>query len=81
MQYSRNIDTVKGQSGSPVWHTLQGDNEPRVLGVHSTGGNVGNFGALITKDVYDRIMDQIEGDGNANDLPENAIRQLHRPYR
>lgn len=73
MQYSKNIDTFEGQSGSPVWHTLEGDDTPRVLGVHSMGGNVGNFGALITKDVYDTIVDEIEGDTNADDLPENAI--------
>jgi len=73
MQYSKNIDTISGQSGSPVWHTLEGDDTPRVLGVHSTGGDAGNFGALITKDVYDIIMDQIEEDENPNLLPENAI--------
>ena len=73
MQYSKNIDTFSGQSGSPVWHTLEGDNVPRVLGVHSMGGNVGNFGASIAKDIYDEIISQIEGDGDPNILPENAI--------
>jgi len=75
MQYSKNIDTISGQSGSPVWHTLEGDDTPRVLGVHSTGGDAGNFGALITKDVYDIIMDQIEEDENPNLLPVGTYRQ------
>ena len=74
MEYTPNIDTYKGQSGSPVWHTLAGD-KPRVLGVHRRGdiGLGRNIGTLIDKDIYDRIIEQIEGDGDPNNLPENAI--------
>ncbi|MEM9275573.1 MAG: cadherin-like domain-containing protein [Cyanobacteria bacterium P01_F01_bin.143] len=73
MLYSYDIDTEGGQSGSPVWHIVEGDTTPRVLGVHSRGNIPRNSGTLIDKDIYDQIIDQIEGDGNANDLPENAI--------
>lgn len=74
IEYSDNIDTISGQSGSPLWHILEGDGEPRVLGVHSRGNNPRrNVGTLIDKEVYDAIIDRIEGDGNPDDLPENAI--------
>ncbi|MEL6989015.1 MAG: hypothetical protein AAGK97_14480, partial [Bacteroidota bacterium] len=73
IEYSNNIDTVGGQSGSPVWHTLEGD-EPRVLGVHSRGPKVGrNVGTLIDIEAYKLIIDKIEGNGDPNLLPENLI--------
>ena len=73
IEYSNNIDTVAGQSGSPVWHTLEGD-EPRVLGVHSRGPKVGrNVGTLIDTEAYKLIMDEIEGDEDPDKLPENLI--------
>ena len=73
--YSPDVDTATGQSGSGVWHTLDGDSTPRVLGVHTHGGS-NNGGVMITKDIYDQIITQMEADSgiaNANDLPENAI--------
>ncbi len=78
--YSENIDTVAGQSGSPVWSIIpeaEGENEPepipRVLAVHSRGGSSLNAGTLIDKEAYDLIIEEIQGDGNPNLLPENAI--------
>ncbi|AFY58654.1 V8-like Glu-specific endopeptidase [Rivularia sp. PCC 7116] len=74
--YSQDVDTAGGQSGSGVWHTLDGDPNPRVLGIHAYGSSTNNSGVLITTDIYDEIIDQIETDSgttNANDLPENAI--------
>lgn len=77
--YSNNIDTVSGQSGSPIWTIIpeaEGENEleiPRVLAVHSRGGGAANAGALIDKDAYDLIVKKIKGDGNPDKLPENAI--------
>ncbi|MEL7009813.1 MAG: calcium-binding protein [Cyanobacteria bacterium J06588_4] len=80
IQYSTNIDTIAGQSGSPVWGFLPEQYElepiPRVFAVHSRGasaGNAANFGTLIDKVAYDLIIDEIEGDGDPNLLPENAI--------
>ena len=74
--YSRDVDAATGMSGGPIWHKLEGDKE-RVLGVHAYGsGLLGNSGVLITTDIYDKIMTQIEedsGTGNADELPENAI--------
>ncbi len=83
--YSPDVDTAGGQSGSGVWHTLDGD-LPRVLGVHTegTGNNpfissllgLRNSGVLITTDIYNEIVAQMEADSgttNANVLPENAI--------
>lgn len=72
IQYSDNIDTVGGQSGSPVWHTLEGD-DPRVLAVHSRGGGRRNAGTLIDTEAYNLIMDEIEGDEDPALLPENLI--------
>lgn len=79
--YSDNIDTEEGQSGSGVWHVLDGDTAPRVLGVHVTGyskdsSTQRNSGVLLTTDVYDSIIKQIETDSgiaNADELPENAL--------
>ncbi|KST63570.1 cadherin domain-containing protein [Mastigocoleus testarum] len=74
--YSQDVDTAGGQSGSGVWHTLDGESNPRVLGIHAYGGSTYNSGVLITTDIYDEIIDQIETDSgttNANDLSENAI--------
>ena len=75
MLYSYDIDTFTGQSGSPVWHTLEGD-LPRVLGVHSSGNPPRNSGTLIDKNIYDRIIQETKDDSGiiiGNDLPENAI--------
>ncbi|MGB6169582.1 MAG: Calx-beta domain-containing protein, partial [Geitlerinemataceae cyanobacterium] len=84
--YSPNVDTAGGQSGSGVWHTLAGDNIPRVLGVHTQGAGGDyrfgpdflkrNSGVLITTDIYNNIVAQMAADSgtaNANLLPENAI--------
>ncbi len=81
--YSPTVDTAAGQSGSGLWHTLDGDSTPRVLGVHTLGASADGFlspnrnsGVLITTDIYDEIVAQMEADSgtaNANDLPENAI--------
>ena len=73
MAYTTDIDTVVGQSGSPVWHTLDGDSIPRVLGVHSRRDSQRNTGTLIDKEVYDLIIEQMEGDEDPELLPENAI--------
>jgi V8-like Glu-specific endopeptidase len=79
--YSDDADSERGHSGSGVWHILDGDIAPRVLGVHIEGYDKNspvqrNNGVLITTDVYDAIVKQIETDSgitNADELPENAI--------
>lgn len=74
--YSTDVDTAGGQSGSGVWHTLEGDNAPRVLGIHAYGSSRNNSGTLITTELYEAIVAQMKADSgtaNANDLPENAI--------
>lgn len=80
IQYSTNIDAEQGQSGSPVWGFLPEEDGsepiPRVFAVHSRGASAGsaaNFGTLIDKEAYDLIIDEIEGDGDPDLLPENAI--------
>ncbi|MEL7409431.1 MAG: trypsin-like serine protease, partial [Cyanobacteria bacterium J06558_2] len=85
LRLSDSIDIERGQSGSGVWTTLEGD-EPRVLGVISRQqlglSRVGiplfrkNFAASIDTDAYSRIIEQMKNrlevdSGNA--LPENAI--------
>ncbi|AFZ47604.1 hypothetical protein Cyast_1643 [Cyanobacterium stanieri PCC 7202] len=83
--FSFDIDVEGGQSGSPVWHILQGDTTPRVLGLITgsltrnpmdLGIDFGNSGILITTDIYNNITTQLEQDGWGewgNVLPENAI--------
>ena len=79
------LDAEQGQSGSGYWTYLEGDSEPRVLGVYSEGGDTlagglldDNYGALITTEAYDNIVATMQPllDANnltGNDLPENAI--------
>ncbi len=84
--YSDNVDTEGGQSGSGVWHVLDGDTAPRVLGVHTQGYDSSfpasftttqsNSGILLTTGVYTKIIDQIQADSGVADaatLPENAL--------
>ena len=81
--YSDNVDTEQGQSGSGVWHILEGDTAPRVLGVHTQGYDPTilvtvqrNSGVLLTTDVYTKIIDRIQADSGVADaatLPENAL--------
>jgi V8-like Glu-specific endopeptidase len=81
--YSDNVDTDPGQSGSGVWHILDGDTAPRVLGVHTQGysasivGSIqSNSGVLLTTDVYTTIIDRIQAESGVADaatLPENAL--------
>jgi von Willebrand factor type A domain/Calx-beta domain/RTX calcium-binding nonapeptide repeat (4 copies) len=81
--YSDNVDTDAGQSGSGVWHILDGDTAPRVLGVHTNGYDPTilvtiqrNSGVLLTTDVYTKIVDRIQADSGVADaatLPENAL--------
>ena len=82
--YSPNVDAAPGQSGSGVWHILEGDSDPRVLGVLTQGPsydlpvlasqllNQRIAGTTITTDIYDTIMNQVANDSgtnNANSLP------------
>ena len=63
--YSENIDTEGGQSGSGIWHILDGDNTLRVLGVHNNSADENNnlnSGTLITDDIYYKIINQIKTD-------------------
>lgn len=79
--YSDNVDTDQGQSGSGVWHILDGDTAPRVLGVHTQGYSSAssvqsNSGVLLTTDLYTKIIDRIQADSGVADaatLPENAL--------
>lgn len=83
--FSFDIDVEGGQSGSPVWHILEGDTTPRVLGLITgsltrnpidLGIDFGNSGILITTDIYNNITAQLAQDGwgeLGNVLPENAI--------
>ncbi len=78
------IDTAGGQSGSGVWHTLEGDTQIRALGVHTHGTGqsalvaalpfIGrhNGGTLITQDVYDGIAAQMAADIGSTSLAVEA---------
>ena len=85
LRLSDSIDVERGQSGSGVWTTLEGD-EPRVLGVMSRQklglSPVGiplfrkNFAASIDTDFYGRLIENMTnrlGADSGNALPENAI--------
>ena len=78
-----NIDVFQGQSGSGIWTSYQGD-PLRIFGLINFAfegdppprRQGGNGGILITTDLYDEIMAQVEADSgtaNADLLPENAI--------
>ena len=73
--YTDDIDTFQGQSGSGVWHVTE-ENKPLVLGIHNTEvGRFDNSGVIFTKDLYDQIIDRTKDTSgvNGNNLPENAI--------
>ena len=48
------IDTVGGQSGSPVWVLQNG--QRFAVGVHTNGSNAGNSATRITKDMFDNLV-------------------------
>ncbi|MEM7759973.1 MAG: Calx-beta domain-containing protein, partial [Cyanobacteria bacterium P01_A01_bin.40] len=83
LNFSATLDGEAGQSGSGYWTYLEGDSEPRVLGVYSgdrPGGLLldSNIGALISTEAYDNIVTTMqplldENDITGNALPENAI--------
>jgi V8-like Glu-specific endopeptidase len=76
MAFSQEVDVETGQSGSGVWHILDGDTVPRVLGVVTFGTPRENGGTLLTTKEYDVIVNQIDEDTGGSDadiLPENAI--------
>ena len=62
------IDTMGGQSGSPVWAYLDGSNDPVVVGIHAYGVGgvasgpdvVANSGARILPEVLDIIRGWIK---------------------
>ncbi len=47
------IDTMGGQSGSPVWISVSG--RRTVVGIHTNGAPGGNSATRITKPVYDNL--------------------------
>lgn len=47
------IDTMGGQSGSPVWYIENGNRF--VIGIHTTGSSSGNSATRIIKSVFDNI--------------------------
>ena len=52
LQYD--IDTVGGQSGSPIWCAGDGGT-PVVVGIHTTGGVLGNSGTRVTAAVMNNL--------------------------
>jgi|GEM_PF-2451261 len=79
--FSSTVDIYSGQSGSGIWHTLEGDDSPRILGVVSLGipgvladesSKKRNKGVVITTDIYNNIIDNLPI-LDADELPENAI--------
>jgi glutamyl endopeptidase len=48
------IDTFGGQSGSPIWLTLEGDRRI-AIGVHTTGSASSNSGTRITREVFENL--------------------------
>jgi V8-like Glu-specific endopeptidase len=58
--YGDTLDTYGGQSGSPLWITVDGT--PTIVGVHTTGGYVYNGGTAVTSDFYGLISGWTGGD-------------------
>ena len=76
------FDAEQGQSGSGIWTILEGDSDPRVLGVLSRERSEGFTSdrvdaTLITPGIYYGIIERMEEDDqgivDGNELPENAI--------
>jgi|GEM_PF-4021189 len=78
---SETIESESGQSGSGLWTFLEGDLEPRVVGIVNSSFETVDFGngsqaSPITTDVYKNIITEIgsvNGIDDASVLPENAI--------
>lgn len=51
--YDGTLDTYGGQSGSPLWVTVNG--EAVIVGVHTTGGTTYNAGTVVTSTLNDLI--------------------------
>lgn len=49
------IDTAGGQSGAPVWLSLEGDNGRYGIGVHTNGALSGNSATRIIQEVFDNV--------------------------
>ncbi len=52
------IDTFKGQSGSPIWTSIDG--HPIVAGIH-TGGGDPNVGLRMTPEIVGAIAEWVAG--------------------
>jgi V8-like Glu-specific endopeptidase len=48
------IDTYGGQSGSPVWMTIQ-EGQRIAVGIHTTGNSTSNYGTRITDEVFKNL--------------------------
>lgn len=63
--YDGTLDTYGGQSGSPLWVTVNG--ETTIVGVHTSGGTYYNAGTVVTSTFYDLISGWTGGDLNTVD--------------
>lgn len=88
IQYSQDLDTEGGQSGSGIIidksdlalsSPLSSIPDDLIVGVHTNGGSSNNAGNIITEDAYRQINDQMENDfggaaaTRAVALPMNVI--------
>lgn len=60
LYYDGTLDSYGGQSGSPLWVTVNGT--PTIVGVHTTGGSLYNGGTAVTADFYELISGWTGGD-------------------
>ena len=58
--YDGALDSYGGQSGSPLWVTVNGT--PTIVGVHTTGGTLYNGGTAVTDEFFDLIFGWTGGD-------------------
>lgn len=63
--YDGTLDTYGGQSGSPLWVTVNG--ETTAVGVHTAGGASYNAGTVVTSDFYALISGWTGGDLNTTE--------------
>jgi V8-like Glu-specific endopeptidase len=62
--YNGTLDSYGGQSGSPLWVTVNG--QTTIVGVHTAGGSFYNAGTALTSDFYSLIDGWTGGDINGS---------------
>jgi len=64
------LDTIPGQSGSPVWRVDASNGNQYILTVHTTGSATENHGTRLHQDKYDRMIAWMRDDPKPTDYAD-----------